>query len=97
MQTYVVPRPAVSMILRCRQRRATSAREFAQVIELIGRVKAAYNLPKNLKLGVDHQWQPDRSSAVQAGVSAMAELKAKSGSSWTASPGEDVSASITLG
>ena len=44
------------------------------VIELIGRVKADYNLPKNLKLVLITNGSLVNRPGVQAGVSAMAEL-----------------------
>ena len=43
-------------------------REFAQVIELIGRVKADYNLPKNLKLVLITNGSLVNRPGVQAGV-----------------------------
>jgi wyosine [tRNA(Phe)-imidazoG37] synthetase (radical SAM superfamily) len=52
----------------------TSAREFARVIELIGRVKADYDLPGNLKLVLITNGSLIDRSDVQAGLSAMAQL-----------------------
>ena len=49
MQTHVIPEARrINDIALSGNGEPTSAREFAQVIELIGRVKADYNLPKTL-------------------------------------------------
>ncbi|MDQ3185944.1 MAG: radical SAM protein [Pseudomonadota bacterium] len=52
----------------------TSAREFEQVIELIGRVKCDYDLPKELKLVLITNGSLINRPGVQAGVRRMAEL-----------------------
>lgn len=52
----------------------TSAREFAQVIALIGRVKADYDLPRNLKLVLITNGSLIDRPIVRAGISAMAQL-----------------------
>jgi wyosine [tRNA(Phe)-imidazoG37] synthetase (radical SAM superfamily) len=52
----------------------TSAREFAQVISLIGRVKADYDLPSNLKLVLITNGSLIDRLDVQTGLSAMAQL-----------------------
>jgi wyosine [tRNA(Phe)-imidazoG37] synthetase (radical SAM superfamily) len=75
MQTHVVPEARrLNDIALSGNGEPTSARDFAQVIELIGRVKAAYNLPKNLKLVLITNGSLIERPVVQAGVSAMAEL-----------------------
>ncbi len=75
MQTHVIPEARrINDIALSGNGEPTSAREFAQVIELIGRVKADYNLPKNLKLVLITNGSLVNRPGVQAGVSAMAEL-----------------------
>ena len=75
MQTHVIPEARrINDIALSGNGEPTSAREFAQVIELIGRVKADYNLPKNLKLVLITNGSLVNRPSVQAGVSAMAEL-----------------------
>ena len=75
MQTHVIPEARrINDIALSGNGEPTSAREFAQVIELIGRVKAAYNLPKNLKLVLITNGSLVNRPGVQAGVSAMAQL-----------------------
>ena len=75
MQTHVIPEARrINDIALSGNGEPTSAREFAQVIELIGRVKAAYNLPENLKLVLITNGSLVNRPSVQAGVSAMAEL-----------------------
>ena len=75
MQTHVIPEARrINDIALSGNGEPTSAREFAQVIELIGRVKADYNLPKNLKLVLITNGSLVNCPGVQAGVSAMAEL-----------------------
>ena len=75
MQTHVIAEARhINDIALSGNGEPTSAREFAQVIELIGRVKADYNLPKNLKLVLITNGSLVNRPGVQAGVSAMAEL-----------------------
>ena len=75
MQTHVIPEARrINDIALSGNGEPTSAREFAQVIELIGRVKADYNLPKNLKLVLITNGSLVNRPGVQTGVSAMAEL-----------------------
>ena len=52
----------------------TSAREFAEVIALIGRVKADYDLPSNIKLVLITNGSLIDRPVVQTGLSAMAQL-----------------------
>ncbi|SCX83061.1 Wyosine [tRNA(Phe)-imidazoG37] synthetase, radical SAM superfamily [Nitrosospira sp. Nl5] len=52
----------------------TSAREFEQVIELIGRVKCDYDLPEELKLVLITNGSLIDRPGVQAGLRRMAEL-----------------------
>lgn len=52
----------------------TSAREFEQVIELIGRVKCDYDLPEELKLVLITNGSLIDRPGVQAGLGRMAEL-----------------------
>ena len=75
MQTHVIPEARrINDIALSGNGEPTSAREFAQVIELIGRVKATYNLPEKLKLVLITNGSLVNRPGVQAGVSAMAEL-----------------------
>ena len=75
MQTHVTPEARrINDIALSGNGEPTSAREFEQVIELIGRVKADYDLPKDLKLVLITNGSLIDRPGVQAGLSAMAEL-----------------------
>lgn len=66
---------------------STSAREFEQVIELLGRVKADYALPEALKLVLITNGSLIDRDSVQRGLRRMERSMVKYGSSWTVSPG----------
>ena len=75
----------------------TSAREFEQVIELIGNVKADYDLPSELKLVLITNGSLIDRPGVQRGCDECQSLTARSGSSWTASRVREGNPSITRG
>jgi wyosine [tRNA(Phe)-imidazoG37] synthetase (radical SAM superfamily) len=75
MQTHVIPESRrINDIALSGNGEPTSSREFAKVINLIGRVKADYELPKNIKLVLITNGSLIARPSVQAGLRAMAQL-----------------------
>ena len=75
MQTHVIPESRrINDIALSGNGEPTSSREFAKVINLIGRVKADYELPENIKLVLITNGSLIARPSVQAGLRAMAQL-----------------------
>jgi len=80
MQTHVIPESRrINDIALSGNGEPTSCPEFAEVINLIGRVKADYELPNNLKLILITNGSLIARPDVQAGLRAMAQI---SGEIW---------------
>ena len=75
MQTHVIPESRrINDIALSGNGEPTSCAEFAEVINLIGRVKADYELPNNLKLILITNGSLIARPDVQAGLRAMAQI-----------------------